>query len=108
MSSVKTRRQAAAVASPSTPTPVSRGNQVVMNGNGAARGPGAKDQVPKENIFLFYPNLIGRLQSYVSMVYSNMPQVISELSLPLHPYTTCHCILELAPYFIAYPASLMR
>jgi len=62
MSSVKTRKQAAAVASPSTPTPVARAEQVVMNGNGAAHGPPAKDEHPKENIFLFYPNLIGELQ----------------------------------------------
>jgi len=60
MSSVRTRRQAAAVASPSTPTPAARGEQVVMNGNGAARGGAVKDESTKENIFMFYPNLIGK------------------------------------------------
>lgn len=31
-----------------------------MNGNGAARGGAVKDESTKENIFMFYPNLIGK------------------------------------------------
>ena len=58
MSSVRTRRQAAAISAPATPTPVPRGQKVTkMNGNGSAH---AENEVyPKENIFLFWPNIIG-------------------------------------------------
>jgi CDP-diacylglycerol--inositol 3-phosphatidyltransferase len=62
MSSVRTRRQAAAVSTPSTPMPAPRGQEVVMNGNGSAHHPEREDH-PKENIFLFWPNLIGQLLS---------------------------------------------
>jgi len=58
MSGVRTRRQAAAVSAPSTPSPAPRNEQVVMNGNGSAHGP-AKEDYPYENIFLFWPNIIG-------------------------------------------------
>lgn len=58
MSSVRTRRQAAAISTPVTPSPAPREEQVVMNGNGTAHG-SAKDDYPRENIFLFWPNLIG-------------------------------------------------
>lgn len=62
MSGVRTRRQAAAISTPSTPTPAPREKpaQVVMNGNGAARGAVAERVFPKENIFLFWPNIIGK------------------------------------------------
>lgn len=56
MSGVKTRRQTAANASPSTPT-LAATEQVVMNGNRAAQK--SVQEAPYENIFLFYPNLIG-------------------------------------------------
>jgi hypothetical protein len=65
MSSVRTRRQAAAVSSPATPSPAPREEQAVMNGNGRAHG-SAKDDYRKENIFLFWPNLIGTFQQICS------------------------------------------
>jgi CDP-diacylglycerol--inositol 3-phosphatidyltransferase len=59
MSGVKTRRQAAASA-PSTPTPAAARGQVLVNGNGSARGHTTEQEgYPRENIFVFYPNLIG-------------------------------------------------
>jgi CDP-diacylglycerol--inositol 3-phosphatidyltransferase len=60
MSSVRTRRQAAAVSTPETPTPTPR-DQIIMNGNGhvAASDGEGKELHPKENIFLFWPNIIG-------------------------------------------------
>jgi CDP-diacylglycerol--inositol 3-phosphatidyltransferase len=58
MSSMRTRRQAAAVSTPSTPTPAPKDQQVAMNGNGSAHKSG-KEDFPQENIFLFWPNLIG-------------------------------------------------
>jgi hypothetical protein len=62
MSSVRTRRQAAAVSTPKTPSPAPRG-QVAMNGNGPVHG-SAKSE--KENIFLFWPNIIGQFIITVS------------------------------------------
>jgi CDP-diacylglycerol--inositol 3-phosphatidyltransferase len=59
MSSVRTRRQAAAVSSPATPAP--QKDQITMNGNGAAPDGEGKEVHPKENIFLFWPNVIGSL-----------------------------------------------
>lgn len=64
VSSVRTRRQAAAVSSPATPSPAPRG-EVIMNGNGNGNGttrkaPAAVADHPQENIFLFWPNLIGK------------------------------------------------
>jgi hypothetical protein len=62
MSSVKTRRQASAAATPATPTP--KGGQVLtsMNGNGSAHGHVTEAEAyPRENIFIFIPNLIGKL-----------------------------------------------
>lgn len=56
MSSVRTRKQAAANSTPVTPTPASR-NLVTMNGNGSAHI--EKEDYPAENIFLFWPNVIG-------------------------------------------------
>lgn len=60
MSSVRTRRQAAAISTPSTPTPAPRDEQVIMNGNGSAHA-SAKEEQPYENVFLFWPNVIGML-----------------------------------------------
>jgi len=60
VSNVRTRRQAAAVSSPATPSPAPRG-EVAINGNG--NGLAHKSKVaegPEENIFLFWPNLIGK------------------------------------------------
>ncbi|KAJ5035539.1 uncharacterized protein L3040_008005 [Drepanopeziza brunnea f. sp. 'multigermtubi'] len=91
MSSVRTRRQAAAISTPSTPTPAPKGEkQVVMNGNGSAHAP-AKEEQPHENIFLFYPNVIG----YVRIVLA----FASLYYMPLHPRTcsllySISCLLD--------------
>lgn len=55
----RTRRQAAKVqgSSSSDSEP-----EVKSNGNGVARGTAdASDAAPRENIFLFYPNIIGTI-----------------------------------------------
>ncbi|CZR58291.1 related to CDP diacylglycerol-inositol 3-phosphatidyltransferase [Phialocephala subalpina] len=90
MSSVRTRRQAAAISSPATPTPAPREEQVIMNGNGKAHA-SAKDDYPRENIFLFWPNLIGYARivlAFASLYY-----------MPLHPRTcsilySVSCLLD--------------
>lgn len=63
MSGARTRRQAALAAADETPTktgpePVAE-QKVLSNGNGEAHIPIAASAEPKENIFLFAPNLIG-------------------------------------------------
>lgn len=89
MSSIRTRRQAAAVSTPSTPTPAPR-EQVIMNGNGSAH-PGAKENYKRENIFLFWPNIIG---------YSRIVLAFASLYyMPLHPRTcsllySVSCLLD--------------
>lgn len=64
MSSVKTRRQAALSTpqTPKTPSPVSAADQAIMNGkgNGAVQSGLKGDDYPRENIFLFIPNIIGQ------------------------------------------------
>jgi hypothetical protein len=78
-----------------------------MNGNGSAHHP-EKEEYPRENIFLFWPNIIGLL--YLQIIYetrSNTPQAMYELSSRSRPYTTCHSILELAQVSIAFLACLM-
>jgi len=88
MSGVRTRRQAAAISQPSTPTPAPR-QQVTMNGNGSAHKSAKK--VEKENIFLFYPNIIG---------YSRIVLALASLYyMPLHPRTcsllySISCLLD--------------
>ncbi|KAH7409184.1 CDP-alcohol phosphatidyltransferase-domain-containing protein [Cadophora sp. MPI-SDFR-AT-0126] len=90
MSSVRTRRQAAAVSTPSTPTPAPRDEQVIMNGNGSAHA-SAKEEHPRENVFLFWPNVIG----YVRIVLA----FASLYYMPLHPRTctllySISCLLD--------------
>ncbi|CAL3963314.1 hypothetical protein PZA11_000974 [Diplocarpon coronariae] len=89
MSSLRTRRQAAAISTPSTPTLVPR-EQVIMNGNGSAHATG-KEDLTHENIFLFYPNIIG----YVRIVLA----FASLYYMPLHPRTcsllySISCLLD--------------
>ncbi|KAG0652732.1 Phosphatidylinositol synthase [Hyphodiscus hymeniophilus] len=85
MSGVRTRRQAAAV---STPAKAPRA-QAAMNGNGSAHKSAKKE--PKENIFLFYPNIIG---------YSRIVLALASLYyMPLHPRTcsilySVSCLLD--------------
>ena len=61
--SVRTRRQAAAAAAAAAQKDSSSKSQA-MNGhiNGSAKMDSVSPPQPKENIFLFYPNLIGNLQ----------------------------------------------
>ncbi|TVY32040.1 CDP-diacylglycerol--inositol 3-phosphatidyltransferase [Lachnellula subtilissima] len=90
MSSVRTRRQAAAISTPTTPSPAPRGEQVAMNGNGLARG-ATREKEPKENIFVFWPNVIGYARivlAFASLYY-----------MPLHPKTctflySVSCLLD--------------
>ena len=59
MSTRQTRRQAAK-ASNSPPASDEDRQQVAMNGNGSAHHtPEDSDSGPEENIFLFWPNIIG-------------------------------------------------
>ncbi|PQE18765.1 cdp-diacylglycerol-inositol 3-phosphatidyltransferase protein [Rutstroemia sp. NJR-2017a WRK4] len=93
MSSVKTRRQTATATPSSPPTSTPAGTeQVVMNGNGNASAPKSKDvEYPQENIFLFWPNVIG---------YFRIILAISSLYyMPLHPRTcsilySISCLLD--------------
>ncbi|EPE32922.1 hypothetical protein GLAREA_05934 [Glarea lozoyensis ATCC 20868] len=90
MSSVRTRRQAAAISTPATPTPEPR-DQIIMNGNGAASDGEGKELHPQENIFLFWPNVIGYFRivlAFASLYY-----------MPLHPRTcsilySVSCLLD--------------
>ncbi|KAG4028667.1 hypothetical protein MFRU_020g01060 [Monilinia fructicola] len=89
MSSVKTRRQTAAASTPSTPTPAAR-EQVIMNGNASAQKPQEEDY-PRENIFLFWPNVIGYFRIVLALV--------SLYYMPLHPRTctllySISCLLD--------------
>jgi hypothetical protein len=78
-----------------------------MNGNGSAHHP-EKEDFPKENIFLFWPNLIGwsYLQTLLE-IRSNIKQAMQELSSRSLPYTTCHSIRGLAQASTASPVSSM-
>ncbi|TEY71219.1 hypothetical protein BOTCAL_0098g00080 [Botryotinia calthae] len=91
MSSVKTRRQTAAASTPSTPTPAAR-EQVIMNGNGNGSAHKSEEAVyVKENIFLFWPNVIGYFRIVLALV--------SLYYMPLHPRTctllySISCLLD--------------
>jgi hypothetical protein len=76
-----------------------------MNGNGAAHK-SAKAE-PKENIFLFWPNIIGQpiLQTYEP--YSNNIQDIFESFLRSRRCITCLCIPGHAPSSTASPVFSM-
>jgi hypothetical protein len=79
-----------------------------MNTNGAARA-GVKEDYKRENIFLFWPNIIGKSQS--SAFYRNNPnilQAILESCSHSRHYITCLFTLEPAPSSTAYPASSMH
>lgn len=59
--SPRTRRQAAKAQNASSSSSDSE-PEVKSNGNGAAHGAAdASDNAPRENIFLFYPNIIGMI-----------------------------------------------
>ncbi|RQM05412.1 hypothetical protein DH86_00001935, partial [Scytalidium sp. 3C] len=95
MSSVKTRRQAALSTpqTPKTPSPVSAADQAIMNGkgNGAVQSGLKGDDYPRENIFLFIPNIIG----YARIILA----IASLYYMPLHPRTcsllySISCLLD--------------
>jgi CDP-diacylglycerol--inositol 3-phosphatidyltransferase len=65
--SPRTRRQAAKASNAS-----SSEAEVKSNGNGIAHRADVSDDAPRENIFLFYPNIIG-------MISSTTPRIVSEL-----------------------------
>lgn len=78
-----------------------------MNGNGSAHH-AEKENYPKENIFLFWPNLIGwSYPQALHGIYSDIKQAMEELSSRSRPYTTCHSIRELAQASTASPVSSM-
>lgn len=87
MSGVRTRRQAA-MSTPSTPSPAPR-DEAAVNGNGSAHKVAKTEK--KENIFLFWPNLIGYsriILAFASLYY-----------MPLHPRTcsglySISCLLD--------------
>lgn len=67
MSSRKTRSQAAQ-ARDAEPSSGDAPRDVVMNGNGSAHhGSEASDSALDENIFLFWPNIIGKSSSGASV-----------------------------------------
>ena len=106
MSGVRTRRQATADSTPATPsTPSPAPNVARMNGNGSTHA--AKEVSPRENIFLFYPNLIG-LSLPPLCAPSNRPQDISELFSHLRRYITCLSTPKPAQDYTAFPAFSMR
>ncbi|KAF5985692.1 CDP-diacylglycerol-inositol 3-phosphatidyltransferase [Fusarium coicis] len=85
--SPQTRRQAAKAQTPSDSEPEAR-----SNGNGSANGVAdASDDAPRENIFLFIPNIIG----YARIVLA----IASLYYMPLHPRTcsflySVSCLLD--------------
>lgn len=90
MSSVKTRRQTAAGSASSTPRPAEKEDAqvVITDTNGASY---VAAEYEKENIFLFYPNIIGYFRiilAFASLYY-----------MPLHPRTcsllySVSCLLD--------------
>ncbi|WKT40846.1 CDP-alcohol phosphatidyltransferase [Fusarium oxysporum f. sp. vasinfectum] len=86
--SPKTRRQAAKAQNPSSDSEP----EVRSNGNGSANGVAdASDDAPRENIFLFIPNIIG----YARIVLA----IASLYYMPLHPRTcsflySVSCLLD--------------
>lgn len=98
MSGARTRRQAALAAAEETPTkkgsePVAE-QKVLTNGNGEVHAPIGEtngSSAPKENIFLFAPNLIGYLRIVLA--------ITSLYYMPLHPRTcsilySISCLLD--------------
>lgn len=100
MSTRQTRRQAAQAAQSGSAVPgveiqdpiATKANGSAMNGNGSAHhGPAPSEEAEKENIFLFWPNIIG---------YSRIVLAIASLYyMPLHPRTCCllysiSCLLD--------------
>ncbi|KAJ0342425.1 hypothetical protein COL922a_001116 [Colletotrichum nupharicola] len=95
MSIRQTRRQAAQAAAAAAESPkvaVEETEQVTMNGNGnGATRTEPSESGPKENIFLFWPNIIG---------YSRIVLAIASLYyMPLHPRTcsllySVSCLLD--------------
>ncbi|KAH9898677.1 CDP-alcohol phosphatidyltransferase-domain-containing protein [Xylariomycetidae sp. FL2044] len=93
MAERRTRRQAALAADNETPTKVATDSDANTNGNGVTPAPAPASEVngPRENIFLFWPNIIG---------YSRIVLAIASLYyMPLHPRTcsllySVSCLLD--------------
>ncbi|CAJ2510751.1 Uu.00g063760.m01.CDS01 [Anthostomella pinea] len=100
MSERRTRRQAALAAADETPTKSSSKSDADGNGNGNGNGPVqavmpsrdlASTSGPRENIFIFWPNIIG----YFRIVLA----IASLYYMPLHPQTcsllySISCLLD--------------
>ncbi|RSM09933.1 hypothetical protein CDV31_007450 [Fusarium ambrosium] len=101
--SPRTRRQAAKAGSSSSSSDSERdvkaNGSSNTNGNGAAHGASdASDSAPRENIFLFWPNLIG----YARIVLA----IASLYYMPLHPRTcsflySVSCLLDALDGYVA-------
>lgn len=114
MSSRQTRSQAAQARDTQAVNEDSPIEVVVMNGNGTAhRAPEASDKAPTENIFLFWPNIIGMhshgARYLMTCPFANMLflQATHELFLPSRRSTTCPSILAPARSSTASPAFSM-
>ncbi|KAL3426749.1 CDP-diacylglycerol-inositol 3-phosphatidyltransferase [Phlyctema vagabunda] len=90
MSSAKVKRQASSGSSKSSQSSASKQAQHILNGNGTAQG-ATKVGLVEENIFLFYPNVIGyfRIVLALGALYY----------MPLHPRTcsllySISCLLD--------------
>ncbi|KAM5351927.1 hypothetical protein ACJ41O_004650 [Fusarium nematophilum] len=96
--SPRTRRQAAK-ARDSQSSSSDEERDVKVNGNGAAhQPPDASEEPPRENIFLFWPNIIG----YVRIVLA----IASLYYMPLHPRTcsllySVSCLLDALDGYVA-------
>jgi CDP-diacylglycerol--inositol 3-phosphatidyltransferase len=97
MSTRQTRRSAKARAAA---TPEDDDSQILMNGDGAAHddAPDASESGPRENIFLFWPNIIG----YFRIVLA----IASLYYMPLHPRTcsflySVSCLLDALDGYVA-------
>lgn len=110
MNGVRTRKQTAKGGKPKDEKAAGDANgkaNVYINTNGLV----AKRAESSENIFLFYPNIIGVFQvlssPLLSCLVSDPLQATHASSLPLHLSITCPSIHERAPSFTAYHACWM-
>jgi CDP-diacylglycerol--inositol 3-phosphatidyltransferase len=103
MSTRQTRRSAAAKAAAEESLPEERQAVAVNgigNGNGAVHGaPGSSDDKIRENIFLFWPNLVG----YFRIVLA----IASLYYMPLHP-RTCSLLYSVSCLLDALDGHLAR
>lgn len=72
MTSRQTRRQAAQAARRASPSD-DDSQAVLANGNGKAPAPAAPDAADQENIFLFWPNIIGTPSQHIVASLASVP-----------------------------------